>query len=120
MNKTFVMNGYLWRAMTVDAESPVLIDRTYTQRVATTDPNTLCIYLSDELEGEFLRTVLVHELAHCVMFSFHMLRTIHLMVEPRYWYEAEEWICNFIANYGSDVFDIARYILDEDVLGDYI
>ena len=84
------------------------------------DPNTLCVYLSDELEGEFLRTVLVHELAHCVMFSFHMLRTIHRMVEPRYWYEAEEWICNFIANYGSAVFDIARYILDEDVLEDYI
>lgn len=114
MNKSFLLNGYLWRVVTVDADDPVLVDRTHTQRVATTDPNALCIYLSDELGGDFLHTVLVHELAHCVMFSYNMLRTIHRMVEPRYWYEAEEWICNFIANYGLGIFDIARYILDED------
>lgn len=117
--KSFIMNGYLWDVIIVDPESPALIDRTGTYRVATTDPNTYCIYLSNELEGPFKRTVLMHELGHCAMFSYGLLREIHTMVNPRYWYDAEEWICNFIANYGLGIFAIASYILEEDVLEDY-
>lgn len=111
MNKIFTMNGYLWRVLFVTPESDLLIDRTGSRRVATTDANTLCIYLSSELKGEFLRKVLVHELGHAVMFSYDLLSAVHSFVRPNQWVEAEEWMCNFIADYGDRIFNIANTIL---------
>ena len=35
------------------------------------------------------------------------------MVHPRYWLEAEEWVCNFIADYGMKIFSIAYNILGD-------
>lgn len=108
---SFYMNGYLWHVRFVNPDSPELVDRTHMLRAATTDPKTLCIYLSTELYGWFLTRVLVHELGHCTMFSFHLLRDIHRMVRPEYWVEAEEWICNFISDYGMMIFSNAYYVL---------
>jgi hypothetical protein len=36
------------------------------------------------------------------------------MVYKRYWTEAEEWVCNFIADYGSKIFSIAYSFLGQD------
>lgn len=109
----FYMNGYLWRVFFVDPNSELLVDRTNTYRIATTDPVTYCIYLSDALEGDLLNKVLIHELGHCAMISFHLLDDIHRMVKRKYWIEAEEWVCNFLADYGLRIFATAY-----DILGD--
>ena len=111
MNQAFVMNGYFWHVYFVNPSSSLLIDRTCSRRVATTDANTLCIYLSEELRDGFLKTVLIHELGHAAMFSYGLLSVIHSFVRPSQWIEAEEWICNFIANYGDEIFNIANDIL---------
>lgn len=110
------MNGYFWEIETVSPDSDLLIDRTGKKRVATTDPNTFKVYLSTSLltTKPFLNRVLVHELGHCVIFSYDLFDEIHKMVYPEYWVEAEEFICNFIADYGLAVFNIA-----ESYLGDY-
>lgn len=113
---SFYMNGYLWHVIFVNPYDPVLIDRTNTLTVATTDPITMCIYLSNDLYGVFLARVLTHELGHCVMISFNLLRRIHRMVLPRYWIEAEEWICNFVADYGMGIFFRTYSILGYDAL----
>lgn len=105
------MNGILWKVEFVDQTSGYLVDRTAKKRVATTDPYDLTIYLSNELSGAFLRTVLIHELGHVTMFSYDLLPAIHSFVAPQKWIEAEEWVCNFIADYGDEVLDIANYIL---------
>lgn len=106
------MNGYLWRIRYVDPYSEYLIDRTGNLRVATTDFNTRCLYLSNELSGDFLRTVLIHELGHVTMISYDLLPIIHGFVKPSRWIEAEEWVCNFIADYGDEVIFIANNILE--------
>lgn len=111
--REFTMNGYLWRVRFVNANDPMLVDRSGTLTVATTDPNSLTVYISNQLYGEFLHRVLVHELGHCVIFSFGLLDEIHQMVHPKYWVEAEEWVCNFIANYGITVFKTSYSILGE-------
>ena len=111
---SFYMNGYLWRVYFVDPNSDFLVDRTNIWRVATTDPVTYCIYVSNALEGDFLKKVLIHELGHCVMVSFDLLDDIHRMVKRKYWIEAEEWVCNFLADYGLKVFSIAYAIVGED------
>lgn len=108
------MNGYLWRVMYVDPESNYLIDRTGSLTLATTDPDTLCVYISNELQGDFLIRVLVHEIGHCALFSFDLLGEIHKVVDPYYWIEAEEWVCNFIADYGLKIFSVARSILGDN------
>lgn len=112
----FSMNGYFWNIETVSPDSDFLIDRTGSRRVATTDPNEYKIFLSKELakDKQFLMRVLIHEIGHCVIFSYNLFDEIHRMVYPEYWVEAEEFICNFIADYGLTVFSIAR-----SYLGDY-
>lgn len=109
----FTMNGYSWRVCYVDADDPMLVDRTGRVTVATTDPGTLTVYILRDLDGAFLSRVLIHELGHCAMFSFGLLDDIHRMVHPRYWLEAEEWVCNFIADYGMTIFDTAYAILGD-------
>lgn len=47
------------------------------------------------------------------MISFGLLKAIHRMVKPEYWIDAEEWVCNFIADYGYGIFQIADYILSD-------
>lgn len=105
------MNGILWRVMFVSSYDSELIDRTGEMRVATTDPVTKTIYLSEDLRGDFLSRVLSHELGHVTMISYNMLDDLHRMVHPRYWVEAEEWICNFIADYGQENFFLVSHIL---------
>lgn len=112
----FYLNGYLWRIKFVDPNSTMLIDRTGKQTVATTDPTTGYIYLANDLEDSFLTRVLIHEIGHCALFSFGLLYEIHRYVEPEYWIEVEEWICNFIADYGLRIFNAAYTILGEHAL----
>lgn len=59
-------------------------------------------------------TVLLHELGHVTMISYNLIDDIHRMVLPEYWVEAEEWVCNFIANYGSKIFAAAYKIIGRD------
>ena len=107
------MNGYLWHVYFVDPDDPILVDRTGTLTVATTDPTTLSVYISNDLSKDFRFHVLIHELGHCALFSFDLIDDIHRAVYPSNWVEAEEWVCNFIADYGLRIFRIAY-----DVLGD--
>lgn len=109
----FTMNGYSWRVCFVDSDDPMLVDRTGKFTVATTDPTTLRVYISTSLDGSFLTRVLIHELGHCAIFSFDLLDDIHRMVHPRYWVEAEEWVCNFIADYGMKIFSVAYNVLGD-------
>lgn len=113
MNR-FSMNGYLWRILFVDPNHPMLVDRTGTRTIGTTDPKTKCIYISNRLGRTMLERVLIHEIGHCALISFGLLDDIHRMVYKRYWTEAEEWVCNFIADYGSKIFSIAYSFLGQD------
>lgn len=113
MSDTFIMNGYFWRVLRVPPDSPLLVDRTGKQCIATTDPNTQCIYVSDILEGAFLKTVLLHEMGHCVMLSYGLIVMIRAKLPEHLWIEAEEWCCNLIADYGEEIFSKVEHILEK-------
>lgn len=108
--RSFLMGDYIWHVQFVRPDSELLVDRTGNVRVATTDPVTLCVYISDALNGDFLDRVLIHELGHCALFSFNIVDDIHRMVRKECWIEAEEWVCNLIADYGRLIFSIAGEI----------
>lgn len=113
MSRSFVINEQRWNVVVVDPYSPLLVDRMGRLTVATTDPIAKRVYISGELKGPFLIKVLRHELGHCAICSFGLLRDIHQMVYPENWLYAEEWICNFLADCGDltyVAYDIAQTI----------
>lgn len=101
------MNGIPWRVMIVDQNDPRLVDRTNTLTVGTTDPLNHMVYISNAIYGNFFIKVLLHELSHCAMVSFNLIDDIHRMVKPECRIEAEEWICNFMADYGFKIYSSA-------------
>lgn len=108
------MGNDLWEVINVDSTDARLIDRTGKLTVATTDPETMCIYLSSNLTGLFKARVLVHELGHCALYSFHLLESLHQYIKMEAWIDAEEWVCNFLADYGWKIFMTAIDVLGED------
>lgn len=110
------MNGDLWYVKSVYPNDRELVDRTGKLCLATTNPIHRCVYLSNVLHGTLFSRVLVHELGHCAIVSFNLLDEIHRMVIPEYWVEAEEFICNFIADYGLQIFDTAYKLFGDDAL----
>lgn len=92
----------------------MLMDRTGKMTLATTDPNLATIFMSRSLSGALLMKVLIHELGHCALVSYGLLDDIHKVVKPEYWILAEEWVCNFIADYGAKIFSIAYSVLGND------
>lgn len=111
MLRQFYMNGDLWRVRFVLPSDNVLIDRTGERTLAVSDYSTKIISIANSLYGDLLSRVFIHELGHCVMFSYGLLPELHHMVKKRYWVEAEEWVCNFIADYGQFVIRTARDVL---------
>ena len=111
MLKQFYMNGYLWRVRFVSPHDNVLIDRTGQRTLAVSDYSTMTISIANNLHGELLNRVFIHELGHCVMFSYGLLTELHRMVKKRYWVDAEEFVCNILSDYGQFVIGTARDIL---------
>ena len=107
----FTVNGDDWRVSRVAWDDPVLVDRTGSLCIATTDPKTMTVYIADWLEGSLLARVLIHEMAHATMWSNGLIPKLRSMVKPEQWIEAEEWICNLIADYGLNIYNDASKVL---------
>ena len=95
----FVINKTKWHLKFVPVGSHQLTRSDGTLTIGMTDANTHFIYLSDKLYGDLLEHVLCHELCHCVCFSYNISLPI----------ETEEWLCNFMADYGKEII----YLLDD-------
>lgn len=110
---SFVMNGYLWNIRLVRPTSPLLVDRTGVLTLGVTDPYTHTVYLSNSLREPLRTRVLIHELGHCALVSYGLIDDIHSLVPRNHWIDVEEFVCNFIADYGLRMLQIAddwRYI----------
>ena len=112
----FYMNGLRWKVRFIDSDNDILIDRTLAKTVGVTDPETMTIYLSNELRGRFLTTVVLHELSHAMMYSYHYLDEIHRYCKKRYWIEMEELIANLIADRAYEIFQKAYDIVGDEAI----
>ena len=112
----FYMNGLRWRVRFTYPTDPVLVDRTGTLTIGVTDSATMTIYLSNKLRGEFLTRVVLHELSHAMMYSYHYLDEIHRYCKKRYWIEMEEMIANLIADRAYEIFQRAYDIVGDDAI----
>lgn len=116
MLSKFVMNGDLWHVRFTSPQNPVLVDRTNTLTIAVTDPETMTVYLSDRLHGEFLTRVTLHELSHAMMYSYGYLDLIHKYCKRRYWVDMEELIANLIADRAKEIFERAYEIVGDEAI----
>lgn len=112
----FDMNGVHWTLYFVNPNSPLLIDRTGRNTLATTDPLTKRVYISNGLRGSMLRKVVMHELGHCTLISYGLMDELERMVKPEYLFEAEETLCNFIADYGLRIIKISDELTQIDLI----
>ena len=112
----FYMNGLHWRIRFVNPNSDILIDRTLSKTVAVTDPDTMTIYLSNKLSGEFLTKVVLHELSHAMMYSYQYLDEIHRYCKKRYWIDMEELIANLISQQANEIFERAYDIVGDEAI----
>ena len=112
----FYMNGLHWSVRWANPTDPILVDRTNVLTCAVTDPDTMTIYLSSTLRGEFLTRVVLHELSHAMMISYGYLEQIHRYCKKRHWVDTEELIANLIANQAKEIFQRAYDIVGDDAI----
>ena len=92
----YQINGKTWYIRLVRSDSPMLMrsDRSYT--VGMCDRTTQTIYISELLQGKFLRKVLIHEVCHSAMMSYGIDMSV----------EQEELFCDLVATYGDEIIGI--------------
>lgn len=108
---SFVAGGDRWHVRRVGPDSPALVDRTGSRCLGTTDPSSMCVYVADTLKGDMLARVLVHEMVHALLWSTGEIRRLRSMVKPWRRIEAEEWVCNLVADHGWALFTQARAVM---------
>lgn len=105
----FWLNGYPWHVMRVGRESPALIDRTGHMRLATTNPRTRLICVSEAVPRAQLEHVLTHEAAHACMVSYGLLPEVESFAFDHV--RAEEWACNLMADHAAEVLGASAAVL---------
>lgn len=95
----FTINGITWKIVWVKPNNINLHRSDGSITVGMTDWNTKCVYMSDMLQGGFLRKVLAHELCHCFCLSYNISMPI----------EEEEFLADWISLYGTELV----YLLDD-------
>lgn len=104
MGRYLVVNNHGWRISFVSPHNPELIDRTGNYTLGVTVPSEHTIYLSNDLYGNELITVFIHEMTHTVLWEYDIISDIHRYSKPKYAVDMEELVCNIVANYGYLIF----------------
>ena len=89
--KPVLINGELWKMQRVSPGNPLLIDRTGTERIATTDPVTRTIRISSDVKPPLLDRVVLHEVAHAITISHGLLPPLRNSIPESMWVPIEEW-----------------------------
>jgi hypothetical protein len=97
----FSINGTMWQVQCKNSNSGELKRSDNVSVLGVTDRNTHTIYLSNVLRGFMQRKVLIHEVCHAICMSYDVYLPI----------EQEEILCDFVATYGDEVFDIVDMVL---------
>lgn len=98
----FTINGTNWRVQYKNPLSDELKRSDNVSVLGVTNRNTHTIYLSNALHGFMQRKVLIHEVCHAVCMSYDVYLPI----------EQEEILCDFVATYGDEIFDIVDIMLE--------
>ena len=115
MMRPIVINGDVWRVVRVDSGNPHLVDRTGHERLATTDSESMTIYVLSTVKPPLLDKVMVHEVSHAVTVSYGLLDSLRSMIPPSLWVRVEEWAAQLVENHGLEAYDKASDALGRPV-----
>lgn len=107
--KPVLVNGETWHVGLAPANDPTLVDRTGKLALATTDPITHVITLSEELTPPLIDQVLLHEVAHAITVSYGLLPISSSEIG------LQEWTAEFLGHHAIEAVDIASKILERPV-----
>ena len=96
----YQINGKTWYIRLVRSDSPMLMRSDGSCTVGMCDRETQTIYISELLQGKFLRKVLIHEVCHSAMCSYGIDMSV----------EQEELFCDLVATYGDEIIGIVDNI----------
>lgn len=96
----FVANNTLWKILFVNPMSNQLLRSDGSRTIGVTDNMLKTIFIADNLPSDLLLKVLRHELCHVWCFELEL----HLPLE------FEELLCDFIATFGTNIFETADYL----------
>lgn len=113
-----LVNGELWRVLSVDQRDPGLVDRTGVPRLATADPETRTVRVSSGVRPPLLDRVMVHEMAHAATVSYGLLDALRLGLPPWAWVHAEEWAASLVERHGIEAAALASQALGRPVCVD--
>lgn len=113
--RPFTVNGQTWRVVRVPAGDPRLVDRTGTERLATTDPSGRAVYVNMRLVPPLLDKVMLHEVAHAVTVSWGLLPRLRSDALRGDLTGVEEWSAQLIENHAIEALDAARTALGRPV-----
>lgn len=95
------INGVWWDVQFVSPDDEILLMPTG-WTIGVTDWNTKTIYVADNLSDEMTYNVLIHELCHCIIFSYGYQFNI----------SDEECICQIMEQFSDDILDLADKIYE--------
>lgn len=98
----FQINNKTWNIRLVQSDSPMLMRSDGSYTFGMCDRATQTIYISELLQGKFLRKVLIHEVCHSAMFSYGIDMSV----------EQEELFCDLVATYGYEIIVIVDNIFN--------
>lgn len=110
-----VINGHVWRVIRVPAGDPRLIDRTGTERLATTDPATRTVSISEAVQPPLLDRVLLHEIAHAITVSWSLLPSIRSKTLRGDIIGVEEWAAQLVENHALEAVRAASEALGRPI-----
>lgn len=96
----FTINGETWYIELCHPMHPKLKRRDGSLSIGACDDKDKTIYLNHNLQGNFLRKVLCHEITHAAMFSYDVDLTL----------EQEELLADLIATYGKEIIEITNTV----------
>lgn len=96
----FIINGEEWRVLFVPENDVSLLKPNGDFAIGACDDYTKTIYLSEFLEGDYLKRVLCHEITHAAMFSYNVSLSL----------AQEELVAELVAIFGEEIIEITNLI----------
>lgn len=109
--KPVVVGNDVWQVNRVSPDNPLLIDRTGTRRIATTDPLTKSINVSTDVVPPLLDMVMLHEIAHAITVSHGLLAPLRNSIPDDMWIHVEEWSASLMERHAIEAAILASQAL---------
>ncbi len=110
--KPVVINGEVWTVRRVPPGDPLLVDRTGTLRIATTDPLSKSINIAGSVMPPLLDMVVLHEVTHAITDSHNLIYPLRMLIPPELWITVEEWSAELMEHHGIEAITLTSKILN--------